>query len=314
MKVSSPSVAVLGATGFVGSAVVAALEARGAQVVPISAPRLPPCAPAAAAQHGDELVDALRAQMVICDIVINAAGIADAASSAEDELIAANGALPGLIGRAAESRRFVHVSSAAVQGDVALLDDEPAIQGFSPYSWSKIIGERTALDVSAAPVVYRPPGVHGAQRRVTRQTARLARSPLSSVASPGIGLAPQALIGNVADAIAFLALSEPAPPRIVNHPAEGLTVTDILELLGGRSPTHIPAPVARALVRLTASVGGRLSSSLAATARRLEVLWFGQEQGVSWLSGAGWAPPEGHDGWSRIGRTLALEHRKEKLR
>lgn len=33
-------VAVLGATGFVGSAVVAALEARGAQVFPVSAPRL----------------------------------------------------------------------------------------------------------------------------------------------------------------------------------------------------------------------------------------------------------------------------------
>lgn len=134
--------------------------------------------------------------------------------------------------------------------------------------------------------------------------ARLARSPLSSVARPGSSPSPQALLDNVADAIAFLATTGMQPPPIVAHPSEGLTAANLLELLGGRVPREIPRPLARGAVALLTMVG-RAVPYVGANARRVEMLWFGQSQATSWLSEAGWEPPLGHDAWLALGRRLA---------
>ena len=154
----------------------------------------------------------------------------------------------------------------------------------------------------ASAVIYRPPGVHGPSRDVTRSLTRLASSPLSSVAAPGDGNAPQALIQDVADAIAFLALHPFDPPGVVHHPASGLTTAELLRLLGdGREPRHVPAAVAR-LVLGAGRAAGRLSGSAAAHVRRLEVLWCGQAQAASWLTSHGWQPSTTADDWRRLGR------------
>lgn len=304
------AVAVIGASGFIGSAVAEALRAEGYDVVAVRAPRLGRVAEehARARAQDAELVAVLARAIAGCQAVVNAAGDPDASSRDVEVLIAANSSLPGLVGAAAASLesapRYVHVSSAVVQGRAPVLDDRPASGGYSAYAKSKVIGEDLALSLGPdLTVVYRPPSVHAADRRVTRMTARIASSPLAVVAHPGDQPTPQALVQNVASAICFLATNQEQPPRIVAHPSEGLTTSTLLELLGGRRPRSIPAGPARLLSRAFERAGARIPV-VAANARRMEMILFGQGQAPSWMTVAGWGAPAGHDEWRSLGETV----------
>lgn len=303
-------VAVLGATGFVGSATVSALRDQGADVTPVSAPRLtapvhtPTDRPTPLADIAGEAVDVLAAHFEGCDVVVNAAGNPDASSTDREALLGANGILPAVVGAAAQLAsvpRFVHVSSAVVQGRLPELDSSDRYDAFSAYARSKVLGELNALDSGPkGTVVYRPPSVHARDRRVTKGIRRLADSPLASVAGDGTRPSPQALVENVASALAFLALCQATPPPIVHHPSENLTTAMVMQLLGQRSPAHLPQPAARALTRALRAVGTR-NARIAPQARRVEMLWFGQAQAPSWLEEAGWVPPAGHERWKQLG-------------
>jgi nucleoside-diphosphate-sugar epimerase len=303
-------VVVFGATGFVGKAVVQALRDRDAMALPMITPRLPPTR----ADQTEDLLEqlsedikALSEQLDRTDCVVNSAGMAEAASSDEGSLIAANSLVPGYLAMAAFLAgvpRFVQVSSAAVQGRTRVLDSSANVRPFSPYSRSKVLGALLARKAHPGSIEYRPPGVHGPDRRVTQITARIARSRISSVARPGSSPTPQALLGNVADAIAFLAISQVPPPAIVAHPSEGLTTAGVLTLLGSRQPIEIP----RALAKLVVAMGmacGTVAPAVAVNTRRIEMLWFGQPQEPSWLTEAGWKPPAGEAAWRQVGRLLA---------
>ena len=302
------TVVVFGASGFVGRAVCAALEARGATVQREPAPRLSSSVRWDAGQPdgASDEVRTLAQRLPAAATVVNAAGISDSGHSDEAALMAANARLPGLLAAAAAATgaRFVHVSSAAVQGRVRQLDSSLAVDPFSTYSRSKAAGERAALAGNARTVCYRPPGVHAPDRRVTRSLARIARSRVSSTAAPGTANTAQALLENVADACAHLALCADDPPAVVAHPSEHLTTSELLRLLGGREPILSPRPLALAVVAI-ARAGGRMSPRLAANARRLEMLWLGQAQHDSWLTLSGWTPPREHSRWAEIGRLLA---------
>ncbi|WP_406568227.1 NAD-dependent epimerase/dehydratase family protein [Blastococcus carthaginiensis] len=301
---------VFGASGFVGSAAVAALRERGADSIAVPTPRFNPVSAADAKSAARDAMTAhgsLLGVLAGADAVINAAGLSDATSSNEGALIAANAAVPGFIAglcSQAAVARFVHVSSAAVQGDRAVLDDGPTGVVMSPYSRSKSLGEELVRQLGQGrAVVYRPPGVHAASRAVTRSLARLAGSPLAAVASPGNDPTPQSLLPNVADAIAFLALHGRQPSPTVAHPWEGLTTGELLDLLGGRRARRLPRCLARSVVAFGGALG-RTSPRMVAHSRRLEVLWFGQSQAESWLTRQGWRPPVGIEGWAHLGREL----------
>jgi len=275
------------------------------------APRLPPVLGNQVRQvltSYDALVADLARQITGVAAVINAAGNPDASIRHEAQLMAPDALLPAILARAvreARVQRFVHVSSAVVQGSADILDESENVATFSAYSRSKALGEELVREVAGpSAVIYRPPSVHASDRRVSRMTARLARSPMSSVARPGSSPSPQALLQNVADAIAFLSTCAERPPSIVAHPTEGLTTASVLALLGGRQPVEIPRVLARAVVG-TLTAAGRAMPALAANARRVEMLWFGQAQASSWLTRAGWTAPAGQDAWRELGRTLA---------
>lgn len=297
---------VFGASGFVGSAVSVALTERGAEVIPVRAPRLAPVSPHEIWQRltneaSSELAAYIR--QASPDAVVNAAGIADAGGLNERELYAANALLPALLAkgaRAAGIPRYIHVSSAAVQGRLPTLDESARMDPFSPYARSKAVGEQLVRRVSPHGVIYRPPGVHGPSRGISQSLTAFAASPLSSVSYPASAPTPQAHIANVADAIAYLALCEEAPPQVVMHPWEGHTTGSILTLLGGRAPVIIPKRIASAVVEVAWFLARR-APSLAANARRLEMLWFGQKCAGSWLEAHGWRKPAGLEAW----RTLA---------
>lgn len=300
-------VAVVGATGFVGSAVVSALSLSGAEVVPVRAPRLAAVTPDRVEkmlERQEVAVMRLAKELREVEAVVNAAGNPDASDRDEAALFAANAVLPGVIGKAvqlASVARYVHVSSAVVQGRLPMLDETDRTDAFSAYARSKAAGEKTARrQGGAATVIYRPPSVHASGRRVTRMTARVARSSLAVVAAPGTSPSPQALLQNVASAIAFLASTPGRPPAVVCHPSEGMTTAKLMSILGGKPPREIPRWVARTTVR-TLSTAGRFLPPISANARRVEMLLFGQGQANSWLTTAGWQPPCGADAWVQLG-------------
>lgn len=296
-------VVVVGGSGFVGAAIAERLRARGSEVTCVTSPRISGTVGVLAPSPAE--VSAVADLFGTATCIVNAAGVSDAVSGDTDVLDGANGLLPGLLARACRERglRFIHVSSAAVQGR-RFLDSTDTYAPFSPYSRSKVIGERAVLAVGGDVCIFRPPGVHAPSRQVTRSIIRLARSPLSSVASPGTGNAPQAQLINVADAVAFLATHEGIVPSIVHLPSEGVSTARLLSALGQRHPVVLPRLIARFMVTAT-----RAASTLAASTlhveltghvRRLEILWFGQEQAPSWLSTVGWEPPIGPEGWDQM--------------
>jgi nucleoside-diphosphate-sugar epimerase len=310
-----PVVAVVGASGFVGSAVVRALVAGGGTPVAVPAPRLRTAArdadalgreAAILAQDGEDGLglDGLAGS----DVVVIAAGVPDATGSDTDQLVGAHALLPAVVfaaARRAGVRRVVHVSSAAVQGAAELLDETADRAPESPYAVSKALGEevldRLAASAGVELVIYRPPSVQGPGRRVTERVASLARSPLRSVAGDGSSPSPQALVENVGSAVARLC-TLPLVPRYVIHPWEGITTGSLLELIGGgRRPRRIPAVLARVAVRIARATLGR-SPGGEGTVRRIEVLWFGQRQAPSWLTTQGWTPPVGAEGWQQLAR------------
>lgn len=303
---------VFGATGFVGSAVMSALSARGLAARSICAPRLAPIAPGRArdaVQENVGIITQLQSELAGATAVVNAAGVAAAGSKDEALLTSANAVWPAVLAQAARQAgvdRFIHVSSAAVQGNSPRLDSTEHVAPFSAYSRSKVAGELLVHETLPEAIIYRPPGVHALNRPMTHSLARIARSRFACVAGDGSTGTPQALVGNVADAIVFLAVSPRLPPAIVAHPSEGMTTSSLLRELGGHEPRYIPTSVAAWLIR-TAALLGRFHDSLAANARRLDIVWLGQDQDSSWLTEAGWTPPEGGDAWTRLGVLLRSE-------
>ncbi|WP_267895260.1 NAD-dependent epimerase/dehydratase family protein [Nocardioides terrigena] len=292
----------LGASGFVGSHVVSALIRRGAEVTAVRAPRLSTSARSVPDLRGELEMshvkaesDRLRAELAGASTVINAAGLAHATGGGDD-LFGANALLPAVVAEAMEDgARLVHVSSAAVQGRMSPLDESNTRAPFSPYSASKALGEELVAQ-RADTVCFRPTSVHGPDRQVTRSLSRLVSSRVASVAGRGDGPTPQVLVDNVADAVAFIALTQQIPPAVVLQPHEGLTVAGLVRSLGGREPLHVATWLARPLVRMLSELGSVLPP-IAGVARRLEMLWFGQHQVDGWLTTTDWSAPESVERW-----------------
>ena len=304
MSAAPQTAHVLGATGFVGAAVVRALEARGVAVRPVRAPRLATGARDLAALRV-ELASApvqrhlavLRAELDGADVVVNCAGLAQATSSG-DALYGADALLPGVVAAACPAgARLVHVSSAAVQGRRPVLDESTDVEPFSPYSRAKALGE---LMVGSRGTSFRPTSVHGQGRAVTRTLAGLCASPLASVAGAGTRPTPQVHVANVADAIAFTATTDEQLPPVVLQPSEGFTTASLVRHLGGREPRHVPESLARRLIDLGHAVGAR-SGRVSGLTRRVEMLWTGQAQSSGWLD-TRWAPVAGPDAWEDLRR------------
>ena len=299
-------IAVVGASGFVGGAVCESLTAQGHEVVAIRAPRVAAGDVAGGVDRQNSVVEALSADLLGVTAVVNCSGNPDASELNSDALLAANAVSPAVVARAARNAgvmRLVHVSSAVVQGRRPSLDESEETEEFSSYAYSKAEGERRVRHEFPQATVYRPPSVHAASRRVTTLTARIASSPLATVAAPGDQPSPQALIGNVASAIAFLATTDKTPPAIVIHPWEGLTSFDVMALLGDKRPRLLPRRLARGLCRTLEVVSSRVPT-LAANTRRVEMLWFGQAQADSWLTSSGWIPLHGKESWRELGAEI----------
>lgn len=296
---------VLGGSGFVGSAVLRALHAAGVEAHAARAPRLSTerrtaadlVAEARSVQATDRSVRELRSVMDGHDVVVNAAGLATPSAAASPGLLGANALLPVLMALTATgsgASRFIHLSSAAVQGRARTLDETTDTHPFSPYSASKALGEQ-ALTLAASgmdllpSVIVRATSVQGEGRRTTAALARLARSPLASVAAPGTAPTPVTSVETLAELVLTLGrCGDPLPPLVL-QPWEGLTVRSVLEAAGGR-PRTLPSVLCRSAVRsgyaFSRVLGGRLDGQV----RRAELMWFGQAQVPGWVVENGLVP------------------------
>jgi UDP-glucose 4-epimerase len=299
-------IGVVGAAGFVGSAVTTAAQAAGHEVIAIHAPRI-----RTSARDLTSLAADARLQVQGClgaleylhgtGVIINAAGLASPGARCSDELVGANALWPAILVLSAPAlgcSRLVHVSSAAVFGRASLLSETSEPRPDSPYGYSKLLGDKLAKELAGDAVeiiVYRPTSVQGSGRRTTQMMGRIANSPLSSVSGKGDQPTPQALVQNVAAATLFLAFVDRPPTHPVLHPWERLTTLGLLQgLAQGRPPVHVPPGVARIVINSMKQIGRHIPA-LDANIRRLELMWFGQAQDPGWLERVGFEPPVAWD-------------------
>ena len=296
---------VLGSTGFIGRAVCAGLHAAGITVRTVPAPRLQSSAldPAGLLAEAAAL-PAVRAELAAAftgaDVVVNAAGLATPGDTDSPALRGANSLLPVVVADAAAAagiKRFVHLSSAAVQGHRPFLDETSYVKPFSAYSRSKALGERALAERTpdgrsggCSTVTIRATSVQGPQRPTTAKLARLASSPLSSVAGAGTAPSPVSSVDSLVQFILAVGRHAGNVPAVVLQPWERCTVAGVLEAAGGRKPLHLPAWLCRSALwsgyRLSALAGERLHGPL----RRLEMMWFGQRQVPGWAEATGNVP------------------------
>lgn len=289
---------VYGASGFVGTGIVSYLRERGLDVREIAAPRLAfgteVCDGSAIqeAAEDDPIVGQLVDQMIDADVVVNAAGMASPDGDVTRELWGANAYLPAVLAHAsrrAGATRFIHLSSAAVQGRTRHLDETPRYAPFSPYSRSKAVGEIALLSLAASDprtgvVIVRATSVQGQGRATTQKLRRLASSPFASVAAPGTQPSVVSSLHGLAAAVETIGTEQGPVPGIVLQPWEGMSVTDVLLLAGGRKPLRLPRWIC-ALILAGGYVGGRAVPQISGIARRLEMMWFGQSQDSGWADG-----------------------------
>ena len=172
---------VTGASGFIGSHVVAALASSGAEVRAFDR-RAPADLPSGAEFAQGDLLDreALRRALAGCDAVFHLAALYSYArgDAAAMERINVEGTRTLI--EEAGSRRIVHTASCAtcgpVAGRAANETDSPAAWELRvPYKRTKIAGERLALDAAARGadiVVVNPTTPVGPGDRRPRRPAR----------------------------------------------------------------------------------------------------------------------------------------------
>lgn len=303
-------VTIFGAGGFVGTAVRTAVTADGHSLDLVPAPRLtwdrPPRLDTprvlAEAPVPAPLVDRLWGR----DVVVNAAGLATPGAAATPALYGANSLWPLVLAKACEQAgvpRLIHVSSAAVQGRAAILDERPWYGPVSPYAASKALGERLLLAHARSgghrPTLYRPTSVHGPDRALTRSFARFARRWPLVVAGEGDQPVPVCLVGNVGAGIAAV-VRAPEPPGIALQPYEELTVRSLYHVFAaGRRIRRLPAGAVRRVLGPAARMSGRVGA-VAGPVRRLELLLLGQATARTWLDGHGFHPPLGAEAWAQL--------------
>lgn len=307
------TVIVYGASGFIGAEVLRAAQSRGLDARSEAAARLqtPLRDVTQLAALACNIADDLAAEALSGPhTVINAAGLAQPEAGQTDDLVGANALWPGvLVALAARCgwQRVVHISSAGVHGRSAVLAEDAIPVPSSHYGATKLLGEQVAREIATSSgtelVIYRPTSVQGTGRALTRKIRAFARSPLASVPGDGSAPTPQCLVENVAQAALYLALSDQLPTHPVLHPWEGQSVKSVLEHLGGATPRSVPRSVAGTILRV-AHAGGRLHPWVDAQARRLEMLWTGQQQRPGWLDRSDYRPVRA---WSDVAEERAAE-------
>ena len=261
-------IALTGATGFIGRALVAALPQRGYRVrVLLRRPSDVPLQTGSAVVGDLTRPQNMAAALADVDAVIHSAGIAHAMSGIpQDDYRALNTEATVGLARAAQragAKRFVFLSSIRAQsGPTAegVLTEEMEPAPTDDYGRSKLAAERALADLdldwaALRPVLVYGPGVKGNLASL----ARLARRPYPLPFGALAGRRSLLSVDNLVDAVETI-LASPTPlrrPFIVSD-AEPVTVPDMIAAMRtglGRRPGLVPIPAS--IIRAGLNAAGR---------------------------------------------------------
>jgi nucleoside-diphosphate-sugar epimerase len=246
------------------------------------------------------------------EVVVNCAGLAAPDAPISPELIGANAVLPLLLYRAclpAGVQRFVHVSSAAVQGRRPVLDESLDFDWRSPYARTKGLGELALVEHqsdSCQLLIYRATSVQSVERQITRTLLRLAHLPRVPLVGDGGQPLPLALRETTADAIAHLVDAQKFG-RINVHPWEGMTARRFFQLVNPAARfQRLPASTTPVGVELLWSLGTRFATA-AAMAKRADLLAFGQRSVSSAMNSSSFVLRSGDQAYADLGTAFRQE-------
>lgn len=234
MDLANATVAVTGASGFIGRYLVRALAARGARVVSVVRdPRKLDGSPAEARRADLADVAALTRAFEGCDAVVSNAGVVSIGAKGRDALMRANvegtrNVFEAL--RRAGVHRAVMTSSASAYARQPrhvyaerdpLWDPSARVSRPLYYALSKAVAEREAWrlagehDITLS--VARPSGVYGAHDRTgfTSWLLRFARMPLLTVFPTHLHI-PNVYAGDLAEAMARMLERDAARGKAYN--------------------------------------------------------------------------------------------------
>jgi UDP-glucose 4-epimerase len=299
------TILVTGASGFVGSAVLVALRARGLRLraATRSARRRPPD-DAVVVGEIDGATDWSHALGGISTVIHLAARVhvmRETASDALAEFRRVNTQGTEHLARAALAagvRRLVYVSSIKVNGEATLgrpFTPENAPNPLDPYGVSKweaeVLLARVAKETGLEVVVVRPPLVYGPTVRGNfLRLLQLVRSGLPLPFGAARNLRSLVFIDNLADALAFCAIHPRAPGRtFLVSDGEDLSTADLCRRLArALHRTSRLVTVPSIVLRAAAHVARR-----SAEYQRL----FGslQVDSTALRTELGWSPPNSVD-------------------
>ena len=262
------SVAVTGATGFIGRHVASALKARDVAVTSVVRPgsrHKPP--PDSTVVHAPLDADALRTAFAGIDAVIHLAGVVAAVDAREYALVNTEGTRAVATAARDAGARLIHVSSLAAAGPApasAPHRESDTPHPLTPYGVSKLESERIVDGLQGLrSVILRPGVVYGPADRAV--------FPLFQAASRGL----MPLVGRedaaytfvhvddvVRSIVAAVERGDVSGPVFVGHPVP-VTPRHLLEAIqlavGRRSRMlRVPMPLTFA-VALAAEAAGRIT-------------------------------------------------------
>ena len=262
----SARVAVTGATGFVGSHLVAALCRAGAQVSCLvrAQARLADLRDAGCTVVEGDLDSARALSDLVqrAEVVYHVAGQVAAADEAGFLRVNRDGTARVVeAARQAPLRRFVYVSSLSVSGPAARgapLADTDQAAPVTPYGRSKQAGEEVVRSSGLPFTILRPPAVYGPADRQFLRLFRLARTGLLPLLGDGEQELSLVHVHDLAEG-AIAAAESPVCAQgtyHVTHP-EVVTQRTLVETIGAAVGTRVRAvPLSQGLVRQVLRASG----------------------------------------------------------
>lgn len=265
---------VTGATGFVGTHVVAALRSRGDEVACLvrSAERALGLDWSGVRLIPGDLTSraALREGCAGVDVVYHVAGRISARNLAEYLAVNRDGTARVLEAMAASSaRRLVHVSTLAVGGPTVPgqpIDESRPPRPVTDYGRSKLAAETVVRESGVAWTIVRPPVVYGERDRETLRIFRLAQAGWGPVMGDGTQELSIIHASDLAGAMVAAGTATATVGRVyyATHP-DVTTSAGLVRAVGvavGRAPriVHLPGALARIAlwtVGSLASLAGR---------------------------------------------------------
>ena len=263
------SVAITGATGFIGRHLAAALAARGVAVTAIVRPgsrHTPP--PGSTVVHAPLETAALRDAFLGKDAVVHLAGVVSAVDAKTFFDVNAEGTRAAAEAARDAGARLVHVSSLAAAGPApasapAKETDPP--KPITPYGFSKLESERFVAGTRGLQsIILRPGVVYGPADRAVFPLFRAAQSGVLPLVGRRDAAYAFIHVDDVVRAIASaIERTEVGGTVFVAHetPVTALDLIEAIQAAVGRKGrvVRIPMPLTHALA-LVGDVAGRLLS------------------------------------------------------